>query len=138
MNNYLKNKNFIPKSYVNKSEKIKNKGNTRGLIYLVIINLILLPITIEIIFKKDKVIEEEIVEIVEIVTEIESIITWLDEYDKNVKEINIKDNKGSITTTSVEKIYYLEEKDNISINNIIQNEKGDYILEIERNNNYEK
>lgn len=138
MSNYLKNKNFIPRSYVKRVEKIKNKGNKRGVIYLVIINLTLLPLTIEIISKKENIVEEENPRIIEEEILTKSIISWINEVDKDVRELLVNDNKGTITVNSIDKLYLLEEKDNISINNIIENEKGDYILEIERNNNNEK
>ena len=130
---YLKNKNFIPRNYVNNIKSNKSEGDKRGLIYLVLINLLMLPISIEGLFEKEKPIEIEKPIIVEEV-HVESIINWINEIDKEVISITVENNNAIMLTNSKEKIYSMEEKGNISINNISKNEKGYYILEITRKN----
>lgn len=133
MKSYLRNKNFIPKSYIENIENSKNKGNTRGLIYLIIINLLIMPITAEGILKREKEIKPEIIEPIEQV-HIESLVNWINEIDKDVIELTVKNSNGTMMVNTPEKIYSLEEKGVISIDNISKNEKGYYILEITRNN----
>jgi len=133
MKSYLKNKNFIPKSYIENTENSKNKGNTRGLIYLIIINLLIFPIIVERILESEKEIKPEIIEPIEEVY-IESLVNWINEIDKEVIELTVKNSNGTMMVNTPEKIYSLEEKGVISIDNISKNEKGYYILEITRNN----
>lgn len=134
MKNYLKNKNFIPRSYVNSIENNNTKGNKRGLIYLIIINLLILPITISEIFQNEKDLESEIVVNVEEEVNIELIINWINEIDKDVLDLRVTDSDASMTVKSLEKIYSLEDESSIVINNVSKNEKGYYILGITRNN----
>ena len=133
MKSYLKNKNFIPKSYIENIENSKNKGNTRGLIYLIIINLLILPIIAEGILESEKEIKPEIIEAIEEV-HIESLVNWINEIDKEVIELTVENSNGTMMVNTPEKIYSLEEKGGIAIDNISKNEKGYYILEITRNN----
>lgn len=134
MKNYLKNKNFIPRSYVNSIEKDKTKGNKRGLIYLIIINLLILPITMSGVFKNENDLESEIVVNVEEEVNIELIINWINKIDKDVLELRVTDSDASMTVKSLEKIYSLEDENSIVINNVSKNEKGYYILGITENN----
>lgn len=138
MKNYLKNKNFIPRNYVKNANNIKSRGNRRGIIYLIIINIFILPVTIEGIFKKEKPKEIEIAKPIEQGVPIESIIKWINEIDKDVEKLTVKNNSGVMMVKSIEKLYSLEGKKSISINNIIENEKKYYILEITRNDEGEK
>lgn len=133
MKKYLKNKNFIPRDYVDKNINSKNKGNRRGIIYLVIINLITFPIVIEEVFEKEKIIEiEKTIPIEEIHKDV--IINWINEIDKDVISIKVENNTATMIVEAKEKIYDLEEKGLLSINNITKNEKGYYILDIMRKN----
>lgn len=134
MKNYLKNKNFIPRSYVNSIENNNTKGNKRGLIYLIIINLLILPITISGVFKNENDLESESVVNVEEEVNIELIINWINEIDKDVLDLRVTDSDASMTVKSLEKIYSLEDESSIVINNVSKNEKGYYILGITRNN----
>ena len=134
MKNYLKNKNFIPRSYVNSIKNNNTKGNKRGLIYLIIINLLILPITISGVFKNEKDLESKIIVNVEEEVNIELVINWINEIDKDVLDLKVTDSDASMTVKSLEKIYSLEDESSIVINNVIKNEKGYYILEIMRNN----
>ena len=134
MKNYLKNKNFIPRSYVNSIKNNNTKGNKRGLIYLIIINLLILPITISGVFKNEKDLESQIVVNVEEEVNIELVINWINEIDKDVLDLKVTDSDALMTVKSLEKIYSLEDESSIVINNVIKNEKGYYILEIMRNN----
>lgn len=130
MKKYLKNKNFTPKNYVKSFNNRKSEGSKRGIIYLIIINLFIFPITIEAIFKTEK---SEVVEINKSTDEgisIDSIVKWVNKVDKDVELLNVEDNKGIIEVKSIEKVYSLEEEDNIVISSIIEDEKGNYILEV--------
>ncbi|MBB6621802.1 hypothetical protein [Clostridium gasigenes] len=138
MKNYLKNKNFIPRNYVENSENIKNKGNRKGVIYLIIINLFIIPVTIERVFEKEKPKEIEVAKPIEQEVSKESIIKWINEIDKDVEELTVKNNSGTMMIKSIEKLYSLEEKESMSIDNITQNEKKYYILGITRNEKGEK
>ena len=138
MKNYLKNKNFIPRNYVENSENIKNKGNRKGVIYLIIINLFVIPVTIERVFEKEKPKEIEVDKPIEQEVSKESIIKWINEIDKDVEELTVKNNSGTMMIKSIEKLYSLEEKESMSIDNITQNEKKYYILGITRNEKGEK
>lgn len=133
MKKYLKNKNFIPRDYVDKNINSKNKGNRRGMIYLVIINLIIFPIVVEQVFEKEEIIEiEKTIPIEEIHKDV--IINWINEIDKEVISIKVENNTATMIVKSEQKIYDLEEKGVLSINNITKNEKGYYILDIMRKN----
>lgn len=133
MKKYLKNKNFIPRDYVDKNINSKNKGNRRGIIYLVIINLIIFPIVVEQLFEKEEIIEiEKTIPIEEIHKDV--IINWINEIDKEVISIKVENNNATMIVKSEQKIYDLEEKGVLSINNITKNEKGYYILDIMRKN----
>ncbi|SDO85169.1 hypothetical protein [Clostridium gasigenes] len=138
MKNYLKNKNFIPRNYVENSENIKNKGNRKGVIYLIIINLFIIPVTIERVFEKEKPKEIEVAKPIEQEVSKESIIKWINEIDKDVEELTVKNNSGTMMIKSIEKLYSLEERESMAIDNITQNEKKYYILGITRNEKGEK
>ena len=117
---------------------IKNKGNRKGVIYLIIINIFILPVTIERVFEKEKPKEIEVAKPIEQEISKESIIKWINEIDKDVEELTVKNNSGIMMIKSIEKLYSLEEKESISIDNITQNEKKYYILGITRNEKGEK
>lgn len=130
MKNYLKNKNFIPKKYVENSKNEKDKGKKRGVIYLVIINLFMVPITLQYAFKKEEVKEVEIQEIREEGISKDIISEWIKEVDKDIEALTVEGDKGIMTIKDINKIYSLENKEDISINNISQNENGYYILDV--------
>lgn len=130
MKNYLRNKNFIPKKYVKNSNNKKDNGNKRGVIYLVIINLFIMPITIDTLTKREVGNEVEILEIKEEGISREVIIGWINEVDKDIEELVVENNIGIMTVKDINKIYSLENKGDILIDNISQNKSGDYILEV--------
>lgn len=130
MKNYLRNKNFIPKKYVKNSNNKKDNGNKRGFIYLVIINLFIMPITIDTLTKREVGNEVEILEIKEEGISREVIIGWINEVDKDIEELVVENNIGIMTVKDINKIYSLENKGDILIDNISQNKSGDYILEV--------
>lgn len=130
MKNYLKNKNFIPKKYLKNAYSEKDKGNKRGVIYLVIINLFIMPVTVEALLKRETIKVNEVPVFREEGVSRDSIIGWINEIDKEIEELVIIDNSAVMTVKDISKIYSLEDKEDISINNITQNEKGYYILEV--------
>ena len=137
MKSYLRNKNFIPRKYVKNQDFKKNKGNKRGIIYLILINIIIFPISIDKIFKKEKIKAVEIVKPVGNNVEIESIIKWINEIDSEIVNLEIKNNSGVMVVKSIEKIYSLEEKgDNIN-RSISKNESGYYRVEVISNSKKE-
>lgn len=132
MKNYLRNKSFIPKKYVKNAENKEEQGNRRGIIWLVIINLFMVPITVRWIIDNKK--DEEIPMLIEEGIAKDSIIGWLNEIDQDIEELIVMDNRGIMIIKDINKIYSLENNEDININNIIQNEKGEYILEVTREN----
>lgn len=128
MKNYLRNKNFIPKKYVKNAENKKEQGNRRGIIWLVIMNLFMIPITIRWTIDNKK--DEEIPMLIEEGIDKHSVIGWLNEIDQYIEELIVMDNRGVMIIKDINKIYSLENNEDIDINNIIQNEKGEYILEV--------
>ncbi|GAB6170335.1 hypothetical protein JCM1393_27950 [Clostridium carnis] len=132
MKKYLKNNNFIPNGFIEKNNlKIKN-SNRKAIIYLILLNIAILPLTLDkftYIYKKEEEVTEEIIEIQRGIY-IQDIVFWFGLIDKDVIELNILDGIGEIKVNSKEKIYTLEENYKLSIKSITQNNEGNFILGI--------
>ncbi|MGL5086448.1 MAG: hypothetical protein ACRC68_12145 [Clostridium sp.] len=134
MANYLKNKNFIPRKYIKNQDFMNNKGSKRGLIILMVVNLLVLPITVDTLFKDREVIALEVPKVVDEGIPIGSAIKWIEEVDSDVLSINIKNNSGTMIVKSMGKIYRLEESDGIVINNVNSTDISNYNVQLTRNN----
>lgn len=134
MGNYLENKNFIPRKYIKSQNLKKNKGSKRGIVTLVIINLLILPFSLDALTEKKEVLVNDSPKVVESGFSIECIQKWIDQVDEEVLSMCIRNNSGTIAVNSMQKVYKLEESSGAIINSIESSDAKIYNLQITRNN----
>lgn len=134
MGNYLKNKNFMPRKFINNQNFKKNKGSKRGVVILIIVNLLFLPLTIDSFFKNKKVKVLEVPKVLDTGIAISGVIKWIEEIDVDVLSMSIRNNSGTMEVKSMEKVYSLEEHGEVIINNINSVNGNNYNLQLIRKN----
>ncbi|MGL5378512.1 hypothetical protein [Clostridium sp.] len=134
MRGFLKNKDFIPESFIrNKSDERRN-GNKRGILLMFIINLFLIPLSIS----KIKTIIEPVDSSIKINENLvliedkrESLINWLNLIDNKILYMKIKNNLGEINFPTLEDASNFEEKENLNIRSLEKNDKGNYKINVQ-------
>ncbi|MGL5352241.1 MAG: hypothetical protein ACRDA5_02830 [Clostridium sp.] len=134
MGNYSKNKNFIPRNYIKNVDLVKNKGSKRGVVILIIINLLMLPLSIDLLLESKEPEVKEVPKVVEEGINIKSVTKWIEEVDGEVLSMDIRNNSGTIIVKSMEKVYELEERPGVVISKISSTDTNNYNLQVTRNN----
>lgn len=123
------NKNFIPEKFLKVKAKKEEKSIKRGLIILLLGNLIILPVNINNIMESKKISKDNIS--LEDFKETEAfdlkreVVSWAEILEKHSDLGTIKDNSGEIlikNDKSLDKI-----KDKVSITKINNDERGYFI-----------
>ena len=128
MKSYVENKNFIPKSYFKEKELRLKKDRSKGLLLLIILNIIVFPLTINNFFvKEDLIIEENNIEEEFSSEKIKEIIG---EIDKDIKHLKIKNGSGEILVNGKEKLYSIESRKSFIIENIKKLENNEFLVSI--------
>ncbi|MEN8434312.1 hypothetical protein NX821_001495 [Clostridium septicum] len=128
MKSYVENKNFIPKSYFKEKELRLKKDRSKGLLLLIILNIIVFPLTINNFFvKEDLIIEESNIEEEFSSEKIKNIIS---EIDKDIKHLKIKNGSGEILVNGKEKLYSIESTESFIIENIKKLENNEFLVSI--------
>lgn len=128
MKSYVENKNFIPKSYFKEKELRLKRDRSKGLLLLIILNIIVFPLTINNFFvKEDLIIEESNIEEEFSSEKIKKIIS---EIDKDIKHLKIKNGSGEILVNGKEKLYSIESTESFIIENIKKLENNEFLVSI--------
>lgn len=135
MKKYLKNKNFIPNDFIDKVNVDENKKNNKLISILIILNIIIIPNSLDKVFySKDKIKEsnDQIENNLYIEKGIkkENIEYWINNIYPGIVNMNIQNNNGIIQVKSKESVFKIEERDEIKINSINKTDKNYFILEV--------
>lgn len=135
MKKYLKNKNFIPNDFIDKVNVDENKKNNKLISILIILNIMIIPNSLDKVFySKDKIKEsnDQIENNLYIEKGIkkENIEYWINNIYLGIVNMNIQNNNGIIQVKSKESVFKIEERDEIKINSINKTDKNYFILEV--------
>lgn len=135
MKKYLKNKNFIPNDFIDKVNVDENKKNNKLISILIILNIIIIPNSLDKVFySKDKIKESndqsENNLYIEKGIKKENIEYWINNIYPGIVNMNIQNNNGIIQVKSKESVFKIEERDEIKINSINKTDKNYFILEV--------
>ena len=133
----MKSKDFIPEKFYNKKLISRNKKEKGILLLFLILNLFLLPTTIENIeqSKKAAVINQANIEDKKLNNdEFDNINRWIENIlNDDVEEANINKNKGEIIISSLENIDILSGNKSITISDVNLKNDGKYKLGVNLN-----
>lgn len=121
------NKNFIPEKFIYKKEENNNKSINRGIILLLLANILIFPINIshvnKIFSEKDNTKKENVVEKrIDVKSE---LINWVDLLHKHTNYGDIEDNSGKIVLKNVKDIKKIEK--DLTIKKIWNEDKKYYL-----------
>lgn len=109
---YLKNKGFIPKSYIEDRENNEVKSNKRAIVLLVIINLIILPLNLNKIKlfsnNSDELNKLENIDLIKGINK-EILIRWINVSNDSIEKFKVENDIGEFTIVNRDTAYKLEE-----------------------------
>lgn len=125
MKKYVKNKNFIPRGFVEKLDILSDEKNNKLILVLIIINIFIIPNSISKISTVLK--NNEVVPVVSINetnknSNNEKLILLLNSIDNTMNNVKIQNNSGFIEIDSIEKLYNIEEKKSFEIKSVVMEE----------------
>lgn len=134
MKRYVKNKKFIPSSFVEQLDNQSNEKNNKLIIILLIINIIIIPNSISKLSNNIK--NNEVVPAININDDYENsnkekLILLLNGINNSISKINIHNNSGNIVVDSIEEIYNMEEKSSFKIKSLDMNKDNIFTAEVE-------
>ena len=132
MRRYIKNKDFIPREYINEKKNKERYRNSAYILLLLIINFIALPKSIETL--RDNLNKNESVEVISNNIEVkdqkkDDILKFIDYLNDDIISLSFSNGSASIEVKNKEIIYYLEEDSNFKINSIKKISEESYIVE---------
>ena len=125
----MRYKNFMPSDYLKKVESRKNKFFEKLILLLILINIILLPKSIERIYSMNESIEVVNLEVESIDHYKAELLEIMDLINLDIKYLEIKDGKGSIIIKDKEDIYKIDK--DLNIKSIEEDEENYYLLGVE-------
>lgn len=130
-------KNFLPITYIKKSENINASSNKKALAILMLIGIIFLPINLSKFINIKKHSSHEVQPIVKPKQFIDKkdIILWVELSQKVNGDVRVVNGEGNIIIKSLENIEEIQKF--FSVDNIVSSNEG-YIIKIKRGNTYEK
>ncbi|VYU62655.1 hypothetical protein [Clostridium tertium] len=132
MRRYIKNKDFIPREYINEKKNKERYRNSAYILLLLIINFIALPKSIETL--RDNLNKNQSVEVISTNIEVkdqkkDDILKFIDYLNDDIISLSFSNGSASIEVKNKEIIYYLEEDSNFKINSIKKISEESYIVE---------
>lgn len=125
----MKYKNFMPSDYLEKLESRRNKFFEKLILLLILINIILLPKSIERIYSMNESIEVVNLEVDLIDHYRGELLEIMDLINLDIEYLEIRDGKGSIIIRNKEDIYKVDKY--LNIKSIEKDEKNYYLLGVE-------
>ena len=125
MKKYLKNKNFIPISFIEKYEETAYEKSNKLIMLLLILNIFIMPNSIS---KISNIINQNeavpVIEVNENKKDInkENIEIALNSISNNIENMKIQNNNGYIELRSIENIYDIEDEGKFKIKSVVFNE----------------
>lgn len=131
---YVKNKNFIPSDFINSIYIKSNKNNSRLIMFLLIINVFILPTSVSNI--KNSIKSKEVIVVANINNEDvdvnkEKIIRVISIINNDISSVEIKNNFGTMEFNSIEEVFKIEKEEKIKINVLKINSKTSVSAEVE-------
>lgn len=133
MKMYIKNKNFIPRDFIEKANSKSQENNNKLIMILLIINIFIIPSSIERL--KNIFDNTKTAPVVKTINENkninkEKIKKVLNIINDNINNIKIQNNSGIIEFNSIEEVYKLEEENIININSLRFNTQNSFDAEV--------
>lgn len=131
---YVKNKNFIPAEFIDSVYIKSNKNNSRLIMFLLIINIFIIPTSISNI--KNSIKSKEVIVVANINNEDvdvnkEKIIRVISMINNDISSVEIQNNFGTMEFNSIEEIFKIEKEEKIKINVLKINSKTSVSAEVE-------
>ncbi len=129
----VKNHSFIPISFIEKLETTSYEKNNKLILFLLILNLFIVPSSfkkISNIFKSNE--DIPVISINEAYkdTNKENLSFLLSTINNEIKNIRIENNRGFIEVNSIEEIYNMESEGKLKIKSVVMEEES-FIIEVE-------
>ncbi len=124
MKKYVRNKNFIPTSFIDKLDRTSNEKNNKLILLLLIVNIFILPSSISKIASELK--SNEAISVANINNNYndiyinsnnDNLVLILNSID-NIKKIKMENNRGFIEVFSIEEVYKIDEKKDFKIKSV--------------------
>lgn len=133
MKKHVKNHRFIPISFIEKLETTSYENNNKLILFLLILNLFIVPNSfnkISNIFKSNE--DIPVISINEDYkdTNKENLSFLLSTINNEIKNIRIENNRGFIEVNSIEEIYNMESEGKLKIKSVVM-EEDSFIIEVE-------
>ena len=133
MKKHVKNHNFIPSSFIERLETTSYEKNNKLILFLLILNLFIVPNSfnkISNIFKSNE--DIPVISINETYKDInkENLSFLLNTINNTIKNIRIENNRGFIEVNSIEEIYNMESEGKLKIKSVVMEEES-FIIEVE-------
>ena len=135
MKKYLKNKNFIPKDFIERLNDNSEKKNNKLITLLIVLNIMFFPTTFNKVIINKKEINEEKLKVekdsnLEKDIKRENLKYWVNSINLNVINMKIQNSSGIIKIKGEEEVFKIEAKEEFKIKSIIKEENNSFILEV--------
>lgn len=135
MKKYLKNKNFIPKDFIERLNDNSEKKNNKLITLLIVLNIMFFPTTFNKVIINKKEINEEKLKVekdsnLEKDIKRENLKYWVDSINSNIINMKIQNSSGIIKIKGEEEVFKIEAEEEFKIKSIIKEENNSFILEV--------
>lgn len=135
MKKYLKNKNFIPKDFIERLNDNSEKKNNKLITLLIVLNIMFFPTTFNKVIINKKEINEEKLKVekdsnLEKDIKRENLKYWVSSINSNIINMKIQNSSGIIKIKGEEEVFKIEAEEEFKIKSIIKEENNSFILEV--------
>ncbi|GAA0760363.1 MULTISPECIES: hypothetical protein [Clostridium] len=135
MKKYLKNKNFIPKDFIERLNDNSEKKNNKLITLLIVLNIMFFPTTFNKVIINKKEINEEKLKVekdsnLEKDIKRENLKYWVNSINSNIINMKIQNSSGIIKIKGEEEVFKIEAEEEFKIKSIIKEENNSFILEV--------
>jgi hypothetical protein len=135
MKKYLKNKNFIPKDFIERLNDNSEKKNNKLITLLIVLNIMFFPTTFNKVIINKKEINEEKLKLekdsnLEKDIKRENLKYWVNSINSNIINMKIQNSSGIIKIKGEEEVFKIEAEEEFKIKSIIKEENNSFILEV--------
>ena len=135
MKKYLKNKNFIPKDFIERLNDNSEKKNNKLITLLIVLNIMFFPTTFNKVIINKKEINEEKLKVekdsnLEKNIKRENLKYWVNSINSNIINMKIQNSSGIIKIKGEEEVFKIEAEEEFKIKSIIKEENNSFILEV--------
>lgn len=125
MKKYLKNKNFIPKDFIERLNDNSEKKNNKLITLLIVLNIMFFPTTFNKVIINKKEINEEKLKVekdsnLEKDIKRENLKYWVNSINSNIINMKIQNSSGIIKIKGEEEVFKIEAEEEFKIKSIIK------------------